>query len=305
MLIADIICTDEGVTNVIKNKVKREVSCGYDLIVKKGSKGFEQTQIRGNHLALVENARAGQKAAIQDAEPDAIIKQKKEGEQNKMKGNFIHKMFAAWAKDAEPAEIEQALSEMGKDDEPAVNPPTPNQGGAEKDIADLKTAVAEMFAVLKQLVESDKKAHEGLSDEEKLNALEGEGETDDSLADPDAGEEGKEQLIEAGKGEGEEEKAPIAMDAAVSQIVKAMKPKLLAITDEKVRTQTIDAFCAVIKDARAAKKTEEKNDYGALLKAVNSHAITNDTKPKTVDAKLSEQVSAINKYNAQNKKEEK
>lgn len=310
MLIADVICTDEAVANAIKESVKREVSCGYDYVMKKGSKGFEQTQIRGNHLALVENGRAGQKAAIQDSKPDAIIKHTMKGETNTMAKNIFHKMFAAWAKDAEPEEIEQVLNEMGKDGEAAPAAPSaePDKGG-NADIAELKAAVIALTATVQELVKSDKQVHEEVSDEDKLNALEKE--TTDSLADPEEGaEEPEAKLIEEPKAEEgdelpEEAEKPMATDAALSEIIKAMKPKLLAIPDEKTRTQAVDAFVAAVKDARAVKPTGN-NDYAALAKAMKSNsAPAKDSQAKTIDQRRSEQVSTINKYNPHLKKEEK
>lgn len=310
MLIADIICTDESVANEIKHKLKREVSCGYDLVIKKGPKGFEQTQIRGNHLALVENGRAGQKAAIQDQMPDAIIKKsQKEGETNTMK-NFISKMFAAWAKDAEPAEIEQALNEMGHDSDPAAPAPAPAPASnTEKDIAELKTAMSEVMATLKQLVESDKQVHQEVSDEDKLNELEKT--CTDSLEDPDEGEDfTKEdpQLIEDESAEvdPEEVEKSLTTDAAIGAVIKAMRPKLLAIEDEKARGQVVDAFVAAVNDARTV-KAPAKDDYAALIRAAKAHSVAKDTaaKPKTIDERRAEQVNAINKFNPHAKKEEK
>lgn len=298
MIIADIICTDEPVSNSIKEKTKREVSCGYDYVMTKGPKGFEQKQIRGNHLALVENGRAGQKAAIQDSIPDAIINKDKKGEPNTMKKNLFGKMFAAWAKDADPAEVEQALNEMGHDEEPPT-PAKPEGSSIEKDVADLKAAMADVTSTLKQLVESDKKVHAGLSDEEKLEQLE-KGAMDD-LTDPDADAEEKENeavqnLIEAQQEETDEdieEKKP-AMDAAAKELIKSMKPKLLSIPDPKVRAQAVDAFCAAMNDSM--KKKPAKNNYAALQTAIKSN-VAKDNAPKTISNLLTEQVNTINKHN--------
>ncbi len=304
MLTADIICTDEIVANTVKEKLKREVSCGYDYVMEKGSKGFEQTHIRGNHLALVGNGRAGQKAAIQDSIPDAIIKQKMKGETNMAKINksFLAALgFKHFVADAEPEEINQALTAMGSDEDPEAST---NEGGnsIEKDVADLKAAMAEISSALKQLIESGKES--GLSDEDKLNSLENE--TTDELENPESEgisiiEPEKEEITDE---EPEEVEKPQAMDAAMKGFVKAMKPVLLSIPDEKVRTKAVDAFVAAAKDA-IAPKPADKNGYSALIKAVNSNAKTKDSKLETMDQRRSEQVNTINKYNPHLKKEEK
>lgn len=314
MLIADVICTDESVTNEIKEKRKREVSCGYEYVVKKGPKGFEQTQIRGNHLALVENGRAGQKAAIQDEMPDAIIKQKTKGETNtmstpkKVTRNFLTALgLKHYMQDAEPEALEQAIGEMGSDE--GLDP---SQGGdsTEKDIAELKAGLAQVMATLQQLVKSDQQVHEEVSDEDKLNALEaGCGD-----ADPEDTPTEEKQLIEPEKEEGADadptkEESPVAMDTAMKEVIKAMRPKLLAIPDEKARAQAVDAFVSAVKDARST-KPKSNNDYVALTKALaaNAKAKAADSasaKRKSTQEVLSEQVSTINKYNPHLKKEDK
>lgn len=299
MLLADVMCTDANTAESILNNLKREVSCGYNYVMKKGSKGFEQTQIRGNHLALVENGRAGQKAAIQDSLPDAI-QTKRKGEK-KMAKSFLGKMFSAWAKDAEPGEIEEALKEMGKDAEP-----TGEIEAVKKDVADIKEAIAGLTETVKQLVESDKEVHKEVTDEDKLDKLEKE--TGDALENPedeDAEEKENEavgELIEAQEEEDEdieEEEKPKVMDSAsLTNLVKSMKPKLLAIKDPKARAMAVDAFVAAVNDAKA-KAPRSKNTYAALNKAVKSNARSLDSKAKakTMDDVLVDQVNAINKHN--------
>lgn len=313
MLLADIWCTDENVANLIldKKNPKREVSCGYMHKVVKGAKGLEQKEIRGNHVALVENGRAGEKAAIQDSNPDAI-KNKEKGEK-KMAKSLFGKMFSAWAKDAEPGEIEEALKEMGKDETPEAKN-DPKQGGEieelKKDVSELKLAMSEVTNTLKQLVESDRKVHEEVSDEDKLEELEKGCNSKDSLENPKSEEaeekENSEQLIESDENseENEEEKPTTTDSAVLQQFIKAMKLKLLAIEDKEARSQAVDAFVAAVKDAQI-KKPKSKNNYSALTKAINSNRQALDKKPavRTFDEKLTDQVNAINKFNPHAKKE--
>lgn len=65
-LIADILITDNLAINLVKNGL-REVSCGYEAEYEqiKDGEGI-QTNIIGNHLALVEQGRAGSSYAIND-----------------------------------------------------------------------------------------------------------------------------------------------------------------------------------------------------------------------------------------------
>lgn len=65
-LIADLLITDSMAISLVKNGL-REVSCGYEAEYTQTGKGRgEQSNIVGNHLALVEQGRAGSGYAILD-----------------------------------------------------------------------------------------------------------------------------------------------------------------------------------------------------------------------------------------------
>ncbi len=65
-VIADLLIMDNLAINLIKNGL-REVSCGYDaMYVQTGVGKGKQQNIIGNHLALVEQGRAGSAYAIND-----------------------------------------------------------------------------------------------------------------------------------------------------------------------------------------------------------------------------------------------
>lgn len=66
LLIADIIVSDPVTINQIESGAKREVSAGYECeYVEKNGKIY-QTNIRGNHVALVQCGRAGHQVRIKD-----------------------------------------------------------------------------------------------------------------------------------------------------------------------------------------------------------------------------------------------
>ncbi len=65
-LIADLLITDSVAINLVKNGL-REVSCGYEAEYTQTGEGRGlQTKIVGNHLALVDEGRAGSAYAIND-----------------------------------------------------------------------------------------------------------------------------------------------------------------------------------------------------------------------------------------------
>lgn len=75
-LIADLLVTDSVAINLIKNGL-REVSCGYEASYQQDESGEgKQTRIIGNHLALVDQGRAGASYAINDHKGKGIVKMK-------------------------------------------------------------------------------------------------------------------------------------------------------------------------------------------------------------------------------------
>ena len=66
-IIADLIITDKKTANKITSNKLREVSCGYDATYVEVDGVIYQTAIRGNHIAIVENGRAGDAIAIRDS----------------------------------------------------------------------------------------------------------------------------------------------------------------------------------------------------------------------------------------------
>ena len=60
VMIGDIVVTNEDAINKIKSGEMKELSCGYDCEITQDNKGnYQQTNIRGNHIALCEEGRAG------------------------------------------------------------------------------------------------------------------------------------------------------------------------------------------------------------------------------------------------------
>ena len=67
-LVADLFITDDILIDEIMSGKKRDVSCGYDTQYIQDDAGkFYQTNIRGNHLAVVETGRAGSTVRINDS----------------------------------------------------------------------------------------------------------------------------------------------------------------------------------------------------------------------------------------------
>lgn len=66
LLLADIIIRDPVVINEIMSGAKREISAGYECEYVEKNGEYYQTNIRGNHVALVQSGRAGNQVKIND-----------------------------------------------------------------------------------------------------------------------------------------------------------------------------------------------------------------------------------------------
>ena len=104
-LIADLLITDQVAIGLVKNGL-REVSCGYEAEYTQTDEGRGlQTKIIGNHLALVEQGRAGSAYAINDHKGKGAMKFKEK----------ITAIFAR-AQDEAMKVAEDAAGEEKKDD---------------------------------------------------------------------------------------------------------------------------------------------------------------------------------------------
>lgn len=108
LLIADIIAQDSQIISEIKNKLKREISNGYDSVYVPYKDGYRQVEIRGNHIALVTKGRAGSRVSIKDNN----VERKK----RMAKKNIFAAMLKSFAKDADPDEVAEALDALNQKD---------------------------------------------------------------------------------------------------------------------------------------------------------------------------------------------
>lgn len=122
-LLADLLITDREAIYAIKSKTMREVSLGYDAEYEQLEPGKgKQTNIMGNHIALVRRGRNGPSVAIRDAAPDnQPRKQSMKDKLMKLLGRAVDEAMPdempAEAVDQDPiearlAKIEEAISKL-------------------------------------------------------------------------------------------------------------------------------------------------------------------------------------------------
>ena len=285
LLLADLFIIDEGLIAEIKNG-KREVSSGYDCYWEPTTDGkYEQREIVGNHIAIVETGRAGSRVAIKDAAiQDAAIQDDNnisttEGSFEMAKNFFKKKLTAlgwkAFVKDAEPEEIAKAMDAFGEEKEDAKDEFPPKKEDKKEDAKDespalegleqnkmneILTAIAGLTQAVAALQRSDAGVHSEISALDAFKELEKE-----------VGDAAPEEKEEAKDAEAEEKEAK---DAEPEEKEEAKD----AETEEKEEAK--DAEVIETKDCSAKDDDDEEEDKDKKKAADNAFkSLVRDMKP--------------------------
>ena len=117
-LVGDLFVQDERLIEEVRNG-KREVSCGYSVdYVDNGDGTYTQRNIRGNHIAIVEEGRAGHKAAIMDSINKAKADEQPERNKKAMSKNAFWSTLFGHAAEGKSAE---EITKMVQDTADALN----------------------------------------------------------------------------------------------------------------------------------------------------------------------------------------
>lgn len=317
LLLADIIVYDKQVVDKILGDMgtkKREISCGYECNYVKHKDGYKQTNIIGNHVSLVNAARAGERVAIKDSLED------------KNKSNFERRKYSmanyklpskkptssvtdflkavglkAVVQDSEPEDILDVVDELANEkveaakdaevtEEPVVKSELEEATDEGVDLQELEAKIDRALELINGLIESNTQdedfEEEELEDEdEPLRELdELEEELEDESEDYDQMEE--EESVTVDPEDIETDEDPIyngeevlekATDAALS-LLRQFKPIIAAIPDARERRKATDALVKqVIRVSRE--------------KPANTYAIMNSRKAQ--DSKLNEDKSGL------------
>lgn len=98
VMLGTLVITDENAIYEIENGIKTDLSCGYECdIIKDENGNYKQTNIRGNHIALCEQGRAGIARIV-----DSKVEDKKDCEYShelarllEQAGLDVHERFAS------------------------------------------------------------------------------------------------------------------------------------------------------------------------------------------------------------------
>ena len=286
-LICDLVVYDAALIAKI-DAGKREISCGYECkYIERDDGTYCQMDIIGNHVAVVEEGRAGHDVSIRDA------KTKPEGgKKMAKKGSILHRMFAAFAKDAEPEEVREAARAV--DEAEGSGEEEAPQEKKDKDIATLIDAVAALNAKVDAITKPQTQADENPDDKpEETEALD---ELEEELTEgdpaPTEDEESEEESVTVPPEQLEEDEDPQMFEvkavsntpetsrtadrALVLSVVRAMKP-FIATMPSGQRKKASDALSRALKKSMRVKDTQPlPGGYGALSRRKTADAATRE-----------------------------
>ena len=247
--VADLYIKDPGLASDVENGVVREVSCGYVCNYEPDGDGYRQTNIRGNHVAVVPRGRAGHEVAIKDAAPEA-----EKGRNNNMSkfSRAILTAFGMAAKDAKSDEEIHSLvstadaaleAEPAAPEKDAAPEAEPAEKAAEDEMVEKAAKGDDIGSKLDRILEMLEAKSRGGRGEHPLHD---EGDLDEMI-EKLAGKKDPEAAVTVPAEEMEDAcMTPAAKDAAV-ELLRKVRPAVAAIQDKQERARVVDALLSTIK----------------------------------------------------------
>lgn len=285
LLLADLIIYDKRLIEEIQDG-KREVSCGYEYVcIDNGDGTFSQTEICGNHVAVVDAGRAGSRVAIKDSKSEVEEKVMSRKVRISNKNSTASKFLLAlglkhFSMDAEPEEIEAIVDEMAEENKEKKIPDDvkeekkPSEPAKDSEVNPkidaLEQKVDKLTALIEQIMKPEEKAPEDAIDD-AIKELE--------TGDDEEVIEGADEELPAAEVTDVEDRPknpiPGADSAAMITALKLMKPIIASIPDKSARKKACDSLITEFKKATQT-KNNNKTSYADLLRA---------QKKSTVDGK--------------------
>jgi hypothetical protein len=310
-LVADLFVKDPMLINEIINNVRREVSCGYACEYDENKDGtFSQRQIRGNHVAIVENGRAGKSVCIKDSVP--TLETPKRKERNSMKSkkgkgkDSKSSILSLFARSVRDAKTDDEIEEIIEDAEEALDCSGKDEGGEgtpSKDEGDPKDSYPTRDELAELIDAACAKAVKTAMDE--MNAGKAEDDDPDELiaelieeltGDSNETEDNSEQeealTVSAESMDGDETEdsdnsglgsVATADNSAAIQILKNARPAIAKIKDKAERKRVTDAL---IKSVRVQTGDSSKQTTAKIMRttaAVAKKRATDSMKAATID----------------------
>lgn len=293
-LVCDIVIYDAALAAKVEAG-KREISCGYDCKYIANDDGtYHQADIIGNHVAIVNNGRAGHEVSIKDSKP-------KGGKSMSRKKSVLHRMFAAFVKDADPDEVREA-AQVVNDVENCGDDEKDEKGDNNlKDVMDAIDALNERVAALASqqgeqptddeddLEDKDDKGTEAmdsleeeLDPKQKNDVTEDEGDGEESVTVPPEDIETDEDTPEEAEGKDTPQNREAQDRAIALSIIRSIKP-IVATMPNPQRRRVSDAMSRAVRKALRRGGTQPlTGGYGALnrRRKVNDSALNKQGDPR-------------------------
>ena len=258
-LVGDVIVFDPEVQELIKSGEKRELSLGYNTdIIQDQSGRYVMTNIRGNHLALVDSGRAGC-ATIRDSAKSL----NKLGGQNGMKNirngkKFKYKMLDEDVYEVVDAEPEEELDVIEDDDISTEEVPAPVTEEPVHDDDDDK--MSQVLDMLTKICE-----HLGIGADEA-----------EPVVDEDVPEEVEEEIVT-------DEDIPMEEDTPVEDEDDTFEVEEIEDDDEELEpieeNKAMDADACLPKMDEGMKKDAAPKKKSGSMKAYSKFATVKDSAP--------------------------
>lgn len=266
-LVADLVINDPSLVDQVENNGKREISCGYDCDWALENGKVYQRNITGNHVAVVPRGRAGSGVAIKDEKP------KIERRIHLAKENFFKHAFGLGmkeaVKDADPEDVAELFKkdndsekEPAKDETP-VAPAAP--AAAAPAASPVEAKLDKLIAMMAKLMESKvAPEHSAMDDLENATATE-------------ARKEGESLEQEQKENSGAIDSAAVDCgmqnavgDAAVTELIKQLKPSIAKIPDKAVRDSAAK-ICLDALHSVSGNPGSSSSVYGQISQAVQTN----------------------------------
>lgn len=280
-LVADLVITDPLLKDKILKKAKYSISLGYTANFKRHKDGFKQKDIKINHIAVVEQGRAGKNVKIQDHK-------RRNGKMRT--SETVKKIMDSLKEDSDftDKDLEQAkklLDGLSVQQEPTPTPAPQKESILEKAMAFMmmKSVKDESEEKKAEDEEGEKKADDSvtaqikaLTDAVTLMAVEIKKLKDEKEGSEDEADLIEDVLKEDVEDEDEDEDKKAADAASFTQLLKAVKPSmaLMKPSEQKALKDALRQFNPV-----PAKKSDA---YQGILNAAKAKRVGDTDKPTNV-----------------------
>lgn len=263
--LGDLIIKDPGLASDVENGVLREVSCGYYCKFEPYLDGYKQTNLVGNHVAVVPRGRAGHDVAIKDAACEA-----EKGRKTCM-SKFAEAILTAFGMAAKDAKSDEEINTLvttatkALDAEPAepAKDMAPEAEPAKDEMVEKAPKGDDLGSKLDRILEMLEAKSRGGRGEHPLHDESDLDEMVEKLAgkkdDPEAAVTVPAEEMEDGC------MSPAAKDAAV-ELLRKVRPAVAAIQDKQERARVVDALLSTIKGP---------NTVGTIMQAAQDSARKN------------------------------